>query len=693
MSTLKLTTIALALALLGCGSSGTTSGGNFSNANSLDASARQLVIQVPPEGGSVDLPRTQNIAAKLTFAAGAAPGTLLTLAVSENGPAGTEADTPTGNVQRDGFYYILFNTNKPFDLALLQSVVLTEASDPGVKARAISDQAEVYQAELGEYTGGSATFGQAVEGYYDTNTGSSVFHQIDPLVMQPGRPQLFQAKSIDTETMTVTVTNNSGVEPAYLCVLGQNPNPANKNEPDPNFYRVSADGKMVPFSKDDRTIGKTTDPNGYVDGYTELYNIPLASGTSTLTLPQMRAGRMYVSLGRKMQIRLEDYRPPAPPALTPLSYPSVLLAQPNGWTNPGDPNYQTLFDWMEFDYKVNNTGSGDRPGIGINKTEVDMMGFGVQFEVNGPTVGNSTTNPPAPVLGTTTDGRKLIFDALEADSFFRRLIVPGPAKGKRDNGEEFDIPVPLRCIAPVKGLENSFYNRPEPQYRGFDLTYFDDYLTRVWERYKTEDLKCYTSAFGIWYGRVDGNDKMVFTCVTDQGVPRPGFDKIYLRKPSTTNAFEPTEWITSGGITYQPDAPNGPFVPVPQPGPSDTTDPAIPRSYTKFAATEIVSAMSAAMNRTTLLHEPLLTRDYVNHPHDKLNFYKKDAETNRINVYAKTIHDHSLILRPDAPGLPTSNGGGAAYAFGFDDNSNQSSYISELNHPTALKITITPLGP
>ncbi len=698
MRILKLGTVGLALAALGCGSSTGSQTGFASNsnqiANNLGGTPRTLQINVPPGGGSVALPRTETVSGTLTFASGATPGTVLNLILSETPPPGTEPDTFTGPVQRDGFYYILWDTNQPFDFALVKSIALVEGASGGaIKPKTIADDAELYQAELDQYSQGTATFAQAVQGRYDANTGGSEFSQPDSLVMQPGVSYLFQAKSIQTETIKVQVTNNSGVEPAYICILGNNPNAVREGKPDPDYYWVNGQGKMVPFDGNDRSIGNTTDSNGKVDGYTELYNLPLGAGNTTFTLPQMSAGRMYISLGRKMQIRLEDDRPQNPPL--PPPQPPVRLAQPNGWTNPGDPNYQTLFDWLEFDYKINPVGNQRLAGIGINKTEVDMMGFGVQFQLNGPTIGNATT---APIVGTNDDGRRLILETIDADPFFKKLIVPGPAKGKRANGEEFDINVPLRCIAPVKGLENSFFNRPDPQFPGFDLTYFDDYLTRVWTRYGTQDLKCYTSAFGTWYGRVDANDRMVFTCVNETTeLPRDGFDKIYVRKPSTTNAFEPTELITSGGITYQPNLPNDPtFVRVPQPGPSDPVpDPVSgnPKDFTKFAASEIVAALSAAMNRTTLLHESKITRVYTGtKKHDLSFFYKKDANTNRINVYAKAIHDHSRVTT-DAPGPPTSNGGGAAYAFGFDDNSNQSSYLSELSTPTDLKIVITKVVP
>ena len=703
MRILKLTTLGLALAALGCGSSTSSQTGFTSNSNqvaaNLGGTPRTLQINVPPGGGVVTLPRTENVSGTLTFAPGATPGTVLTLILTETAPPGTEPDTFTGPVQRDGFYYILWDTNQSFDFALVKSIALVEgaAADGGIKPKAIADDAELFQAELGPYSQGVATFGQALQGRYNPDTGGSEFSQPDSMVMQPGNTHLLQAKSIQTEVIKVQVTNNSGVEPAYVCVLGNNPNAVREGKPDPDYYWVNAQGKMVPFDGNDRSIGNTTDPNGKVDGYTELYNIPLQSGTTTFNLPQMSAGRMYISLGRKMQIRLEDDRPQNPPL--PPPQPPVRLAQPNGWTNPGDPNYQTLFDWLEFDYKINPVGNQRLAGIGINKTEVDMMGFGVQFEVNGPTIGNSTTEPPAPVVGTNDDGRRLILETIDADPFFRKLIVPGPAKRKTADGQESDINVPLRCIAPVKGLENSFFNRPDPPFHGFDLTYFDDYLTKVWTRYGTQDLKCYTSAFGTWYGRVDANNRMVFTCVDENTeAPRAGFDKIYVRKPSTTNAFEPTELITSGGITYQPNLPNDPtFVRVPQPGPADPVpDPVTgnPKDFTKFAASEIISALSAAMNRTTLLHESKITRVYTGtKKHDLSFFYKKDAETDRINVYAKAIHDNSR-LTTSAPGTPGgSNGGGAAYAFGFDDNSNQSSYLSELSTPTDLKIVITKVVP
>ncbi|MBS2035751.1 hypothetical protein JST97_12240 [bacterium] len=677
-SLLRSTTLALALALWGCGSPEAV------NPVGLAAESRQIRFTVPKQGGTVTLPATDNIQAILSFRAGAADNTELSLSLSETPPPGVNPDAPGQTVTRKGFYYILWQSNQSFDFSLIRSLKLQNLASSDLRAKSIESDAEVYGGELDSFQSGTPEYLGMVQGRYLQGEGATVFSQPDSVVMNPGTPYLFQAKSIQEQTIPMTIVNNSGVEPAYLCILGQNPNAVREGKPDPDYYHVSPEGKMVPFDPADRNSDITTDPNGKVDGYTDLYNIPLVRGENQLELPQMAAGRMYLSLGRKLKIRLEDDRPQNPPL--PPPQPPVRLAQPNGWTNPGDPNYKTLFDWLEFDYKINN--DTHLPGIGINKTEVDMMGFGVQFTLQGPTIGSRT-------VGTTDTGRQKIFEALGADRFFSSLIVPGPARAVDANGQEYDLPadIPLRVVAPVKGLENSQLKRPSPQFAGFDLNYFDQYLSDVWARYRNQDLICYTSAFGRWSGRVNAEGLMVFTCVDDNGAARPGFDPIYVRQPSTQNAFEPTELITSGGVTYQA-TPGGPLVPVPQPGPNDQAPSAgdDPKRFTKFAASEIVSAMSAAMNRTTLLHQALLTRDYQNHPADLLTFYKQDASTPRINLYAKTIHDHSLTT-PEAPGKPNSNGGGAAYAFGFDDNSNQSSYLSELTNPSGLKVVITPLKP
>ena len=341
---------------------------------------------------------------------------------------------------------------------------------------------------------------------------------------------------------------------------------------------------------------------------------------------------------------------------------------------------------MEFDYKVNV--DTKLPGMGINKTEVDMMSLGIQIELQGPTIGKKS-------VGTLDNNRKTIFDTLLADSFFRSLVIAGPAQGQTEAGEKFDLPadIPVRAISPKKALDNVLRNIAPGQVQTFDTTYFDQYLSDVWSKYRSEDLIAYTSAFGTYSGRVNSTQSMVFTRIDEGGQPLPGFQKIHVRKPQTAEAFEPTELITSGGVRFEP-TPGAPTLPVPPPppnvkapGPGD--DPAL---FTPYAASEIVSALSAAMNRTTLLFEPLITRDYRLHPHDKRNFYRKNNPSDRINVYAKTIHDNS-ILTTDAPGPPDSNGGGAAYAFGFDDNSNQSSFLSENTSPTKLVIRITKLKP
>ena len=72
MRILKLGTVGLALAALGCGSSTGSQTGFASNsnqiANNLGGTPRTLQINVPPGGGSVALPRTETVSGTLTFA-------------------------------------------------------------------------------------------------------------------------------------------------------------------------------------------------------------------------------------------------------------------------------------------------------------------------------------------------------------------------------------------------------------------------------------------------------------------------------------------------------------------------------------------------------------------------------------------------------------------------------------------------
>lgn len=684
----KLFSLCLPLCLMGCGS-GSSSPDTF---NTLTHTGQELRFRVPVEGGSVQLPAAGGVGAVLTFAPGAEDDTFMQVRASATPPPGAPSLVDPGPaVQTQGIYYLSMRSSRALDLSLIRSLRLVELSQrpfpnrPGLLGRTddpLPDDAQHYRALLNDLTDNRQTFLQEIPGDFDPATQSAEFKQIQPVVLPVGNEFLVRAKATKVETLPTTLVNESGIEPAYFNILGRNPNPAGGH--DPNNYYVTPEGRMEAVEGADRNFDIQSNNQGGFNGYTDLYNIPM-EGTREIQLPQLAAGRIYFSLGKKLLIRLEDRiaPPPAPPPqgdslpLVNLEA-NVNLAQPNGWGNPGDPNYRLLWDWVEFDYKVNVDTM--LPGMGINKTEVDMFSLGIQIQLEGPTIGSAT-------VGTLPAGRKAIFEAVQADDFFKSLIIAGPAQGAEGAGN-----LPIRIVAPKKALDNVIQNIAPGLVQTFDKTYFDDYLTRVWTKYESEDLQAFTSAFGRYHGRVQGAD-MVFTRVDPQGSPLPGFQKIHLRKPTTAEAFEPTELITSGGVRFEV-TPGGQLLPVPPPppgvrAPMDGDDPAL---FTPYAASEIVSALSAAMNRTTLLFEPLITRDYRNHPHDLLNFYRLDQNTNRINVYAKSIHDQSLTTA-DAPGPPNSNGGGAAYAFGFDDNSNQSSFLSENTSPTRLVIKLTQVTP
>ena len=78
-------------------------------------------IIVPPQGGTVQLPSTDEISGTATFAPGASPNTQLTVSLSETPPANALAGTttllPAAGYSRTGFIYVSVTVNQPFDLA------------------------------------------------------------------------------------------------------------------------------------------------------------------------------------------------------------------------------------------------------------------------------------------------------------------------------------------------------------------------------------------------------------------------------------------------------------------------------------------------------------------------------------------------------------------------------------------------
>ena len=587
----QISILVLALGLMaGCGSSG----GEFVSTGSTPGSV------IPSQGGEVSIPGGTGFIGSLIFDPGAPSGTYITLNPSVLPPQGSNlplVGLTSPNATTVPFFYLTFKVSQPIPVGLLEGVSLRGA---------IPEDHEHYHADLLDLEpvvsaqGESGGFLQEIPG---ENLGeSTIFDEVQEQgTLEPDHLYALRFKSTDQETLDLNVVNESGVSPCYVFITGRNPNlQAN----DPRFYYVNGEGQLVPMDVDDLE-------NGFAD-----YSLPLPED-GKLKLPLMSAGRVYISLGEKMKTQLN---PPVGP-----NDPPAFWVAPSGWSNANEPNFKTLFDWVEFDYKISP--DSNLPGMGINKTEVQMVSLPFTISMTGPTSGTQA-------VGAKEGARSAIFEAIAADPAFADLIVDGTATGTNVS--------PIRVVSPDNGIYNVRNNVPGVP--TFPLDYYDDYIDQVWEKYKTEDLTMITSAFGTFVGRVNAQDQMVFT--------QAGARSVVIPKPSSADVI-----IGDGALIA--DVPNA----------GTPTEENIVREH--------ASTMSACFNRSTLLVFPTMLRTFMQGAFDPAIFYAATPT----NVYSKVIHANSL---------PTDKAPfGAAYGFGFDDNLDQSSFISDNRAPTSVTITVT----
>jgi hypothetical protein len=197
-------------------------------------------------------------------------------------------------------------------------------------------------------------------------------------------------------------------------------------------------------------------------------------------------------------------------------------------------------------------------------------------------------------------------------------------------------------VSADEGIRNKRNNAPNVP--TFTPDFYDSYIDQVWEKYKTEDLVAKTSAFGIYLGRVNAQEQMVFTS--------PGKRSVTVPKPDGTDVI-----VGDGALFF--DLPNA------------RTD------EERAVVGEIGSMMSACFNRTTLLVLPELIRNPTDFDPANFALFYQNSPT---NLYAKLNH---ALSRPTEQ-APL----GGAYGFGYDDNLDQSSVIIDNRAPTALAITI-----
>ena len=195
----------------------------------------------------------------------------------------------------------------------------------------------------------------------------------------------------------------------------------------------SATGQQSYVRADGTLVAVSPSLNG-PDGYADL-SIPLASsGNSGISLTNM-SGRIYFSINQKLKFRV----------VTDGNGRSALQ-YPAGWVS-SDPSYSVLHDCMEFTFADS--------GMYCNTTMVDM--FSIPMAINLVGSRNQTT-------GTLkAGGRDAIFAGVSALPAFKPLVLGNN----------------LRVIAPGHGIEAGL----------FSSTYYDQYVTDVWNTYTGTDLR------------------------------------------------------------------------------------------------------------------------------------------------------------------------------------------------------------
>lgn len=323
-----------------------------------------------------------------------------------------------------------------------------------------------------------------------------------------------------------------------------------------------------------------------------------ANGEFVMHIPYLKSGRVYISLNDRLKMPVVGQAP------------NLGIADPSAF-NTNDPNYQYLYDKVEFTYFMTPTG----PLTVINPTAVDCLALPIAVSQD-KLVDGKVEN----VLYGITDSREKTFSAIENilkesgnSPQWERLVI-------RNNQGTI-----LRIVAP--GRDDAF----------FDANYLNDYINALWNYYTTHTLAIDCTELtnilpGLgsytFTGKVVGND-LVFTNATNSYTEK-------IAKPTSNNFFL---------------ADQGPFQ-------------ANNNTVRAVLVRNICSAWSVGL--LPVSDGTILTRSfYLDQKHNN-NFYKNNAiipttGANKpwYNLYAKAIHSISKDIYAwaydDAIGLDGTN--------------------------------------
>jgi hypothetical protein len=281
------------------------------------------------------------------------------------------------------------------------------------------------------------------------------------------------------------VNNTNGAytdDQVYVAVIARDPATG-------QFAWLKPDGTIMPASASDNDA-----PNHLSSGGQNYSNYFFTLAESkTLQLPPLFSGRVYVSLGSPLYIRILND-----------ANGIVGYAGPNP-QNGTDPNLNINFDWYEFTYNDS--------GIYINTTQVDEFGFPLTQDIYGK---NGTWHQQTGI----TQHRADLFAAYANEVSAAFQPVP------RTN---------YRIMAPAK----SSFAAGQP-----NANYFDAYVNQVWSYYTSNDLVVTVGA-RKFVGRVQ-NDQLVFAEVNQNNGAYVGGGLYNVGKPTTQAILEGSGALATG---------------------------------------------------------------------------------------------------------------------------------------------------
>ncbi|MEJ8574031.1 beta-1,3-glucanase family protein [Microbaculum marinum] len=345
-------------------------------------------------------------------------------------------------------------------------------------------------------------------------------------------------------TIPLKVVNKSGQSgKLYVLVIGQSGSDW--------YYVKDKSGNVTKFA----------DNLGY-----SAYGLKFGSQQKfTLRIPELVHSRVYFSFGQKIQLNTGSTGAPSSPA---------------GWTST-DPNYNTLFDWFEYGWQVQDPPISTLPPnatlLNGNQTEVDMMGIPMLYTFKGVDANNSKTTVKG---GFSQKGaRTKIFNAMKKAGLPWSHLVIDTRGGQ-----------PLREISPYNGIDSG----------RFSPTQLDAYINSVWSKYTgSKKLKANTTGPDQSFtGSVNGSGVLVFTRSTGGTISFP--------KPTTEEAYRGQFTATL----------------------SDPSD-----GDLNTAAGELVTMLQATFMRTTILAKGNIS----NCPTPGKAYYKNAP----VNQYSKIIHEYA----------------------------------------------------